>query len=146
MIERLRRYFREDNAAPRDENHLRGSRLRTMLGDPFPRRRKRGVLHATEEIVAETAGAELDLPPTVAGVRILAVDVTGLVVLNGRARPSCTPKRADHDVRAFENRGIGGSDQYLWHAAVSDFPAAIDPWRTRTRHARDGASSPRLPS
>src|SRR4051812_38382462 len=41
IIERLRRYFREDNAAPRNDNHLR---LRTVLGDPRPRRRMRGML------------------------------------------------------------------------------------------------------
>jgi hypothetical protein len=42
-------------------------RLRTVLGDPFPRRRMRGMLDATEEIVAERAGAELDLPPAAPG-------------------------------------------------------------------------------
>jgi AcrR family transcriptional regulator len=80
LTARLVDYVRASTEAASAESDLEQLRRRALLGDPYLRRRLRGLLDTAEQAIAARLAKQLGLPAEDCGARVFAAAVTGLML------------------------------------------------------------------
>jgi hypothetical protein len=78
VIDRVARFIRESAEAQDRSDEVEQLRMRAVLTDPYLRAPYSGSSTTPHNSSPNNSRAELDLPPTTAGVRVIAAGVTGL--------------------------------------------------------------------
>jgi AcrR family transcriptional regulator len=80
LTDRLVDYVRVSTEAASGQSDLEQLRRRALLGDPYLRRRLRGLLDTAEQAIAARLAKQLGLPADDCGARVFAAAVTGLLL------------------------------------------------------------------
>lgn len=80
LIDRLVDFVRVSTEAARAQPEIEQLRRRAWLGDPYLRRRLRGLLDTAEQAIAARLANQLGLPASDCGARVFAAAIVGLLL------------------------------------------------------------------